>query len=470
MKISTIGIGFLAAGLICGGAGAVETTYDAGARALPTTQQGGTARAMGMGSAVVAVDQGSASLLWNPAGLSRMDCKEVALHHTSGLGGSVQETLVVGSPLGEVKDACKGGSMGGLAASFGYTTFGSFEGTDAADRPTGYYGAHDYTGSVGWGKEIIPNLAGGVTLKANSSSFGGQSYNTFSTDLGLLWAARPDLDLGLTYSNLNLGSGVAGAGLASGLRLGAGWKQSKQWLLTAATELQNKGVNRVQLGTEYLIGDVDKVENVLALRGGYGLTFPNADLGILNGLSMGLGYTITRSLAIDYAFLPMGDLGNTHRFSLTFKFGCPEFTPKRTVAPVVAAAAVVKPAVKPVPVVVREVALADSHFDFDKSTLKPSTKAILDEHIKYMKENPTTTARVSGFASAMGTEDYNQKLSERRAGAVKDYFIAGGIKPDRVTAIGYGKDRSVAYESKPGTARSKEAKSNMRVLFEILSY
>ena len=470
MKISSVGIGFLAAGLICGGAKAAETTYAAGARALPTTQQGGSARAMGMGSAVTAVDQGSASLLWNPAGLSRMDCKEVGLHHTSGLGDSVQETIVVGSPLGEVKDACKGGSMGGLAASFGYTSFGSFEGTDAAGRTTGYYGAHDYNGSVGWGKEIVPNLAGGVTLKANSSTFGGQSYATFSTDLGLLWAARPDLDLGLTYSNLNLGNGVGGAGLASGLRLGAGWKQSKHWLLTAATELQTKSVNRFQLGTEYLIGDVDKVENVFALRGGYGVTFPNADLGILDGLSMGLGYTITRSLAVDYAFLPIGELGNTHRLSFTFKFGCPEHQAKRTVAPVVAAAPVVMPAAKPAPVVVKEVALADSHFDFDKSTLKPSTMAILDEHVKYMNANPTTTARVSGYASAMGTEDYNQKLSERRATTVRDYLIAGGVKPARITSIGYGADRSVSYESKPGVARSKEAKSNMRVLFEILSY
>jgi outer membrane protein OmpA-like peptidoglycan-associated protein len=461
MKISSIGIGFLAAGLICGGAKAAETTFSAGARALPTTQEGGTARAMGMASAVVAVDQGSASLLWNPAGLARMKCKEVAAHHTSGLGGSVQETFVFGTPLGEVKDGCEGGSMGGLAASFGYTDFGSVEGADALNNPTGYYGAHNYSGSVGWGKELVPNLAAGISLKANSSTFGGGNYTTMSTDLGLLWAARPDLDLGFSYTNIPVGGRIGGADLASGLRLGAGWKESKEWLLAAATELQNGGVNRIQLGTEYLVGDVDKVANVLALRGGYALSFPSADLGLLNGLTIGLGYTITRSLAVDYAFLPAGDLGETHRLSLTFKFGCPERPKPKATAPVVQA--------KEAPVIVAKVILADSHFDFDKSNLKPATKTILDEQIKFMKDHPATTARVSGYTSAMGTKDYNQKLSERRAAAVKDYLVAGGIQSNRIATVGYGDDRSAAYEPTPKDARSNEAKSNMRVLFEVLS-
>jgi outer membrane protein OmpA-like peptidoglycan-associated protein len=468
MKISSIGIGFLAAGLIGGAANAQETTYG-GARALPATQQGGTARAMGMGSAVVAVDQGSASLLWNPAGLGLMGCKEVGIHHTSGLGSSVQETLVVGSPLGEVKDGCKGGSMGGLAASFGYTDFGTFDGTDVNNKPTSSYSAHDYTGSVGWGKEIIPSLAGGVTLKANSSSFGGSSYSSFSTDLGLLWSATHDLDLGVTYTNIDLSGGIGGKGLTSGLRLGAGWKQSKHWLLAAATELQDQGVNRVQLGTEYLVGDVDRGESILALRGGYALTFPDNQLGIFDGLSIGAGYILNKSMSVDYAWLPAGDIGDTHRLSLTFKWGCP--TPERTQkasavksAPVAAARAVKTP-----PVVLVAVPLADSHFDFDKSSLKPATKTILDKHIQYMKDHPNTTARVSGHTSAMGTKDYNQKLSERRANSVKDYLVAGGIQSDRITAKGYGDDYPVTYEGSPDKARSDSAKSNMRVDFEILA-
>ena len=318
MKISTISFGVLLAASLVGRASAAETTYGSGTQALPLQQSGGTARAMGMGSAVVAVSQDSASLLWNPAGLSRMDVKEVALHHNSGLGDSLQEIFVFGMPLGEVKEAGKGGSWGGLAASLGYVNYGSIPGADATGVETGYYGSGDYTGSVGWGKEILGGLSGGIALKANRSKFGTHAYNTYSTDVGLLWKIIPAVDLGVSYSNLKMLGSIGDQ--ASGLRLGAGWTVNKNWLLAASTELQNRDMNRLQLGTEYLIGNVEQKANVLALRGGYQLSFPSRELGALAGLSMGLGYTITRSIAIDYAFLPAGDLGASHRLSLTYKF------------------------------------------------------------------------------------------------------------------------------------------------------
>lgn len=323
MKISSIGLGILSAALLCGAASAAET-YGDGGQALPLQQSGGTARAMGMGSAVVAVEQGSASLLWNPAGLGRMDSKEVGLHHNSGLGGTIQEILVVGMPLGEVKEEGKGGSFGGLAASLGYVNYGSFAGADDLGQRTGSYNSGDFSGSLGWGKELLPSLSGGVVLKGNHSSFGNKTFQTYSADVGLLWNAVPSLDLGVGYSNLQFGGGIAGATLASGWRLGAGWNATKHWLLAASTELQEKdAMKRVQLGTEVLIGDVEKRSNVLALRGGYQLSFPSRELGALAGMTLGVGYTITRSIVLDYALLPAGDLGASHRLSLTFKFNSP---------------------------------------------------------------------------------------------------------------------------------------------------
>ncbi|MFI5344874.1 MAG: hypothetical protein ACHQ51_00725 [Elusimicrobiota bacterium] len=321
MKTASIALGILCAASLAGRASAAETTYGSGTQALPLQQAGGTARAMAMGSAVVAVSQDSASLLWNPAGLSRMDAKEVALHHNSGLGDALQEIFVFGTPLGEVKEAGKGGSMGGLAASFGYVNYGSIPGADATGQETGYYGSGDYSGSVGWGKEIVSGLSGGISMKANRSKFGTMAYNTFSTDVGLLWKVIPAVDLGMTYSNLKVLGKIGDQ--AGGLRLGAGWTVDKRWLLAASGELQNKDMNRLQLGTEYLVGDVDKKANILALRAGYELTFPSRELGALAGLTWGLGYTVTRSIAIDYAMLPTGDLGISHRLSLTFKFNSP---------------------------------------------------------------------------------------------------------------------------------------------------
>jgi hypothetical protein len=323
MKNSAITIGLLAALLGCGRASAAETTYGAGAQALPLQQEGGTARAMGMGSAVVGVEQGSASLFWNPAGLGYMSSKEVGLHHNSGLGGAIQEIAVFGTPLGGVEDGRRGGASGGLAVSVGYVNYGSFAGTDEVGRPNGFYSAADYSGSVGWGKALLPRLSAGVALKLNHSSLDGKGYDSLAADIGLLWDVIPDVHLGLGYNNLGLFDGRSGARLASGLRLGAGWDANKRWLLAASTELQGEGVNRLQLGTEYRLGDVEKGANVLTLRGGYQLNFPDAELGALDGLTLGLGFALSKSASVDYAMLPAGDLGTSHRLSLTLKFDVP---------------------------------------------------------------------------------------------------------------------------------------------------
>jgi outer membrane protein OmpA-like peptidoglycan-associated protein len=114
-------------------------------------------------------------------------------------------------------------------------------------------------------------------------------------------------------------------------------------------------------------------------------------------------------------------------------------------------------------------AFEDIHFDFDKSTLKPEAQIILKRNIQIMKDNPKAQVRIAGYTSASGTEEYNQKLSERRAKAVEEYLVNEGIiSPDRLTMIGYGETNPASYEAAPKVIYSKAAKSNMRVLFEIV--
>jgi outer membrane protein OmpA-like peptidoglycan-associated protein len=131
-----------------------------------------------------------------------------------------------------------------------------------------------------------------------------------------------------------------------------------------------------------------------------------------------------------------------------------------------------EPMMAPVPAPKAEakfILLEDTHFDFDKSTLTKEGEVMLERNIQVMKENPEMNVRIAGYTSASGTEDYNQKLSERRAKTVQDYLIKeGGIAPERMTTIGYGKERPATYEPIPSDINSKAAKSNMRVLFEII--
>ena len=114
------------------------------------------------------------------------------------------------------------------------------------------------------------------------------------------------------------------------------------------------------------------------------------------------------------------------------------------------------------------VVFGDTHFDYDKSTLSPEAKTLLDMDVQSLKENPKINVRMAGYTSAEGTEDINQKLSEQRANTVRDYLIAKGIAPERITVIGYGRTKPALYEVAPGDINTKEAKANMRVLFEVV--
>ncbi len=114
------------------------------------------------------------------------------------------------------------------------------------------------------------------------------------------------------------------------------------------------------------------------------------------------------------------------------------------------------------------VAFGDTHFDYNKSTLTNEAKTLLDKDVQVLNENPKMKVRMAGYISAKGTEVSNQKLSEGRANAVRDYLIEKGIAPGRITIIGYGRTKPALYEVSPGAINTKEAKANMRVLFEIV--
>jgi outer membrane protein OmpA-like peptidoglycan-associated protein len=114
-------------------------------------------------------------------------------------------------------------------------------------------------------------------------------------------------------------------------------------------------------------------------------------------------------------------------------------------------------------------AFEDVHFDFDKSTLKQEAQALLKRNIQLLKDNPKAKIRIAGYTSASGSEEYNQKLSERRASAVRDYLIKENVvTPERLSIIGYGEHDPERYEAAPAELYSEAAKANMRVLFEII--
>ncbi|MBF0408078.1 MAG: OmpA family protein [Candidatus Riflebacteria bacterium] len=111
----------------------------------------------------------------------------------------------------------------------------------------------------------------------------------------------------------------------------------------------------------------------------------------------------------------------------------------------------------------------DVHFNFDKSTLTEAAKVILKRTIQILKDNPETRVRISGYTSASGSDEYNQRLSERRARSVENYLVNEGfIAADRLSTIGYGEANPAKFEASPKKKYSQAAKANMRVLFETI--
>ena len=78
-------------------------------------------------------------------------------------------------------------------------------------------------------------------------------------------------------------------------------------------------------------------------------------------------------------------------------------------------------------------------YDFDKATLRPESKAALDEMAQMLKDNPSVTIEMGSHTDRVGSEEYNIGLSDRRAKSVVDYLIAAGIPAERLTWKGYGK-------------------------------
>ncbi len=80
-------------------------------------------------------------------------------------------------------------------------------------------------------------------------------------------------------------------------------------------------------------------------------------------------------------------------------------------------------------------------YDFDKATLRPESKTALDSIVQMLRDNPNVTIEMASHTDRWGSEEYNQKLSQRRAQSVIDYLIAAGIRPERLSPQGYGESR-----------------------------
>ena len=209
------------------------------------------------------------------------------------------------------------------------------------------------------------------------------------------------------------------------------------------------------------------------------VTNPNPTESKLNAkFGVGLEYKFSEALAMRGEVQrfrmndAVGNRGDVDLLSvgLVYKFGRP--AARAYVAPVeapvaqpapVMAQAVVQPPPPPQPVSEKVSFAAEALFDFDKAVVKPEGKVALDDLLARLQGMNTEVMIAVGHTDSVGSDAYNNKLSLRRADAVKAYLVSKGLEPARLYTEGKGESQPIA----PNTTAEGRAK-NRRVTIEVV--
>ena len=147
---------------------------------------------------------------------------------------------------------------------------------------------------------------------------------------------------------------------------------------------------------------------------------------------------------------------------------------KKDMAPAAAPAApaAAAPAAAPKPAAKKVTLSADTLFDFDKSTLRAAGQESLSKLVASIKDMKLEVIIAVGHADRLGSDKYNQKLSERRAEAVKAFLVSKGVEPNRVYAEGKGEKQPVTKADQCKGPKSKKVidclQPDRRVEIEVI--
>jgi tetratricopeptide (TPR) repeat protein len=212
---------------------------------------------------------------------------------------------------------------GGLGFQFNYVSFGQVPRTTIA-QPGGTgsrLGVSDTSIGAGYGRQLSPGLSLGAGLKYLQESLGDATARGYAADAGVLYQLPNIHGLAVGVSLMNVGPAIkfarATEKLPSTARLGAAYAWSlPHQAVTLAIDASKSVLDKLRLG----VGAETLIYDQFAVRAGF---TTRQDAGA--GVSVGLGWR-SQKFSADYAFVPLGDLGNAHRISLSLRWGQPEKT------------------------------------------------------------------------------------------------------------------------------------------------
>ncbi|MFC1679180.1 PorV/PorQ family protein [Elusimicrobiota bacterium] len=284
----------------------------AGAEPLDFLFLDADARAVGMGGAYTALATDANALLYNPAGLGRIEHVETTFMHNEYFQGVTQDYAAIAFPRG-------------WGANVNYLRFGDVPRT-TIDQPDGTGENATLTDAalgLGYGRTLFHGFSVGLGAKWVRETIAGVSATVLAFDAGALYDVPRIERFTLGMSVQNMGHAVryqhADENLPLNVRMGAAYgfalaKQENTVSLDITKERSEGPI--VALGAETIVA------KVLPVRFGY---CTRNDAG--QGIAVGIGWLYGGN-RMDYAFEPFGDLGSAHRLSVTWRWGGEEAIPE----------------------------------------------------------------------------------------------------------------------------------------------
>jgi hypothetical protein len=273
-------------------------------------------RGIAMGGAYSAVTDDSNSMYWNPAGLTRVPRASLSAMHNEYLAGIRLQYISYAQRINDLS------VLGGAVR---YMDAGGIDNTDVNGNVLGQFHPRNYVFEFGWGQNIIDltdserDISLGATARYFRSDLVAHA-NGFAGDLGVqaryTEAYRP---FTLSFVGQNMGRGQkfdqTRDNLPFRLRLGAAINWTPNLILSIEGICPISDTPFGAIGTEYAVGTVSTAK--IFLRAGYNTLNSFNGVDGFTGASFGTGIKLSE-FAFDYAFVPFGQLGNAHRFAVSW--------------------------------------------------------------------------------------------------------------------------------------------------------
>jgi len=297
----------IALGFLVGGIAGASSVFAAGTSGGLILDMPASARAIAMGEAYTALTDDASSLYWNPAGLALQNQSNASFMYNQAIEGLSYQNAAVATPL----------ENGGIGGSLSYLSYGNINGFDTHGNATSDVTAYSGVGTLGGGLLLGP-LSVGINAKAVRSQLADVSATGAAADFGAIWTVQREIYGG----TLRWGATLRNVG--TGLKfIDERDSFPMQWRFGAAlVEMLDKKLNAsVDVGKEddvrpgYYGGLEYWLVPMLAVRAGFTGTNQEG-----NGIRAGLGLKV-KDFSFDYAYSAYGDLGMSHRYEVSWRFG-----------------------------------------------------------------------------------------------------------------------------------------------------